>query len=156
MKHSVAPQLRKAMSLAFFCAVCNVMGIHIALRFGRNTSLLIARAKANLLRRGKNPGGSRVLLIRLPLRFDFPVSSFLGSEECRRRLSSEIRVVSSLGLRPEGWFARLLHVRVVRGISWDNGVGCVRVSCRGDKVLCVFLHLLGSWTVVARELCTSC
>jgi hypothetical protein len=44
------------MSSAFFCAVCSVMGIHIAFNFGRNTSLLIPRAKANLLRQGKNPG----------------------------------------------------------------------------------------------------
>ena len=156
MKHSVALQSRKATSLAFFCAVCNVIGIRIALRFGRNTSLLIARAKANLLRQGKNPGGSSISLIRPPLRFGFPASSFLGNGGRRHRLALGIEVVLPLGLRPEGRFACLLCARTVRGFSLDSGVGYVRVSCRGDKVLCVFHRPSGSAIGVGRESCTFC
>ena len=155
MKHSVAPQSRKAMSLAFFCVVCNVMGIRIAFSFGRNTSLLIAQAKANLLRRGKNPGGSWVSLIRPPVCFDFPVSSFSGNGGHRHRPSLGIRVTSSLGLRPEGWSACVLYTRVVRGSSRGSDVGYARVFCKGDKVLCVSLRLLSLWIDVMQESCTS-
>ena len=93
------------------------MGIRIALRFGRNTSLLIARAKANLLRQGKNPGGSWISSIPLLLRFDFLALFFLGSGGRRRRLASGTWVVLSLGLRLEGRFARVRRARAVRGFS---------------------------------------
>ena len=155
MKHSVAPQSRKAISLAFFCVVCNVMGILIALRFGRNTSLLIARAKASLLRRGKNPGRSWASLVQLPVCFNFPVSSSSGSGGHRRHPLSAIRVVSSLGLQPEGWPACVLHAWVVWGSSWGSDVGYARVFCKGDRVLCVFLRLLGLGIGVVRESYTS-
>ena len=153
MKHSVAPQSRKAISLAFFCAVCSVMGIRIALRFGRNTSLLIARAKANLLRRGKNPDGLQASSARPPLRFYFPASSSSDNGGFHRSSASGIGVVSSLGLRLEGRFARARYARVVQGSFLDNCVGCVRVSCKGDRVLCVFRRLLVSGTGVVPELC---
>ena len=154
MKHSVAPQSRKAISLAFFCAVCSVMGIRMALRFGRNTSLLIARAKANLLRRGKNPGESWASSAQPPLRFYFLVLSSSGIGGPRRYSSSGIGVVLSLGLRLGGRSARLLHARVVRGSSQDNGVGYAHAFCKGGRVLCVSLHLLGPCFGVARESCT--
>ena len=150
MKHSVAPQSRKAILLAFFCAVCNVMGIRIALRFGRNTSLLIARAKANLLRQGKNPVRSRVSSIRPRRCFDFPVLSFSGSEGHRHCPLSGIGVALSLGPQPKGRFVYSLLVWVVRGFSLGNDAGCVHIFCRGGKVLCVFLRLLGSRIGVVR------
>ena len=156
MKHSVAPQSRKVISLAFFYAVCNVTGIRIALRFGRNTSLLIARAKANLLRRGKNPGGSWASSAQLPLRFDFPASSFSGSRGHRRRSSSGIGVILSLGLQPEGQFACLPFAQVVQEFSWGNDVGYARVSCKGGRVPCVFLHPFDLSVGVARGSCTVC
>ena len=141
MKHSVAPQSRKAISLAFFCAVCSVMGIRIALSLGRNTSLLIARAKANLLRQGKNPDESWISSIWLPPHFYFLALSFSGNRGRRRRLALGTGAVSSLDLRPKGWFVHSLLMRVVRGVSWDNSIGCVRASCKGDKVLFAFLCL---------------
>ena len=156
MKHSVAPQSRKAISLAFFCAVCSVMGIHIALRLGRNTSLLIARAKANLLRQGKNPGGSRMSSIQPPLRSDFLVSFFSGNGGRRRRPALGTWIVSSLGLQPEGQLVCALYVRVVQRSSWGSDVVCAHVSCKGDKVLCVFLRLLGLGIDVVRGSCTFC
>ena len=156
MKHSVAPQLRKAISSAFFCAVCKVMGIRIALRFGRNTSLLIARAKANLLRGGKNPDESWVSSTRPPPCLDFPVSSSSNDGEYHRCLSSGIRVFSSFGLRPKGWSACVLHAQLVQGFSWGSDVGYARVFCKGGKVLYVFLRLLGLGFGVVPELCTSC
>ena len=156
MKHSVAPQSRKAISLAFFCAVCNVMGILIALRFGRNTSLLIARAKANLLRRGKNPGGTSVSSTRPPPYLDFRASLSSNSGGLRRCLLSGIGVVSSLGLQPEGLFACLPRVRAIRGFSWDNGVECARAFCKGGRVLCVFRCPLDSGIGVGQESCTFC
>ena len=154
MKHSIAPQSRKAILLAFFCAVCNVIGIRIALSLGRNTSLLTARAKANLLRQGKNPGGSWILSIQPPLRFDFPASSSSSSGGPHRRSSSGNGVVLSLGLQPEGQFACLLRARVVRGFSWDSDVVYARVLCKGGKALCVFLRLSGSGLDVVRGSCT--
>ena len=156
MKHSMAPQSRKAISLAFFCAVCNVIGIRIALRFGRNTSLLIARAKANLLRWGKNPGGSWVSLIWPPVCFDFRVSSFSGNGGHRHCSSLGSGVISSLGLRPEGWPSCALYARVVQGSSWGSDVGYACVFCKGDRVLCVFLHPLGLWFDVVQGPCTLC
>ena len=154
MKHSVAPQSRKAISSAFFCAVCSVMGIHIAFSLGRNTSLLITRAKANLLRRGKNPGRSWTSLIWLPLCFDFLASFFSGNRGCRHRPALGIGVVSSLGPRPEGWFVHVLYARVVQGFSWGSDVGYVRVPYRGGIILCIFLRLLGLRFGVVRGSCT--
>ena len=156
MKHSVAPQLRKAISLAFFCAVCNVMGIRIALRFGRNTSLLIARAKANLLRRGKNPGGTLVSSTRPPLCLDFPALPFSNSKGLRCCLSSEIGVASSLGLRSEGQLVRLLLLLVIQRFFLGNDAGYARVLYKGGIILCVFLRLLGSRFGVVRGSCTIC
>ena len=132
------------MSLAFFCAVCNVMGIRIALRFGRNTSLLIARAKANLLRQGKNPDGSLISSIRPPPCSNFLVSSVSDSEGHCHPPSLGIKVVSSLGLWPEGWFVYSLCAWVVRRSFLGNNIGYARVVCKGDKVLCAFLRLSGS------------
>ena len=156
MKHSMAPQSRKAISLAFFCAVCNVMGIRIALRFGRNTLLLIARAKANLLRRGKNPDRSWVSSTRPLLYLDFPASSSSGGEGHRRRPSLGIGVALSLGLRPEGRFACVPYVRVGQGFSLGNDIGYAHASCKGGKVPCVFPRLLGLRFGIARESCTFC
>ena len=46
---------------------------------GRNTSLLIAQAKANLLRRGKNPGMLLIVSGWLSLHFNFWGWSSLGN-----------------------------------------------------------------------------
>jgi hypothetical protein len=141
MKHSVAPQSRKAILLAFFCAVCNVMGVRIALRFGRNTLLLIARAKANLLGRGKNPGRSWISLTLLPLHFS---SLGLSSSSNRGRHFGSllgIGVISLLGPRPEEQFSYLPHEWLVQAFSWDRSIECVPGLCKDGKGLCVILYL---------------
>ena len=50
----------------------------------------------------------------------------------------------------------LLHVRVVRGLSWDNGAGYVHVFCKGDTTPGVFLRLSVSGIGVVLGWCTFC
>ena len=109
MKHSVALQSRNAIWSAFFCVVCRVIGMCIAFNLGRNTSLLIAQAKANLLRWGKNPGGLWVSSVLPPLCFNFWGLFSLDNGEHHLGSLSGTVVVSSFGSRLEERSSYLLH-----------------------------------------------
>ena len=139
------------------------MGIRIALSFGRNTSLLITQAKANLLRRGKNPGESRTSLVLPPLHFGF-----------RGRPFQVMKDVVSVHHRGSGSFHSLVrdqrsgfctcHMggwfrRFPRAVMLDMSLAFAKVakasssflvlwacrSLRGDRVHFIDLHRDGRW-----------
>ena len=69
MKHLVALQSKNVRWLAFFCVVCNMIGMHIVLSWGRNILLDITQAKAILLRCSKNPNAPLGIVWWLPIHF---------------------------------------------------------------------------------------
>ena len=120
---------------------------------GRNTSLLIARAKANLLRQGKNPGESRTPLVLPPLHFGFQGLSSSGNGGLHLGSLLKIVVFSLLepGLKEQSLC--LPRERAVWGAFKGSVIEYVPNLCRGGKDLVVILHLLGS-QIVMQGLCT--